>query len=42
VGSGDACEYGLDRPCDEVGGENVNELKVDAYALEPVDDRDER
>lgn len=40
--SGDASEYCADRPCDGVGGERVDELKVDPYVPEPVDDRDER
>lgn len=42
IGSADACEYCVDRPCDGVGGESVDELRVDAYVLEPVDERDER
>lgn len=29
-------------PCEGVGGERVDELKVDTYVLEPVDDRDGR
>lgn len=43
IGSAAAWEYCDDRFCDGVGGESVDELKVDAYVLlEPVDEREER